>query len=95
MIDRDHQLPITRQAQLLGLSGGAVYYLPKPSAMPTWRSVSSARADIADYFDWYNTARPHSSLACIFHAIPLYGLIDVDSVLRRPDECVVKALPGI
>ena len=25
-------------------------------------SVSEARADIADYFDWYNTKRPHSSL---------------------------------
>ena len=24
--------------------------------------VSAARADIADYFDWYNIARPHSSL---------------------------------
>ena len=24
--------------------------------------VSAARADIADYFDWYNTATPHSSL---------------------------------
>lgn len=25
-------------------------------------SVSAARADIADYFAWYNTKRPHSSL---------------------------------
>ena len=30
MIDRDHTLPITRQAQLLGMSRGAVYYLPRP-----------------------------------------------------------------
>ena len=30
MIDRDHALPITRQAQLLGMSRGAVYYLPRP-----------------------------------------------------------------
>jgi putative transposase len=30
MIDRHHQLPITRQAQLLGLSRGSVYYLPRP-----------------------------------------------------------------
>jgi putative transposase len=30
MIDRDHDLPITRQAQLLGLSRGSVYYLPRP-----------------------------------------------------------------
>ena len=25
-------------------------------------SVSAARADIAEYFDWYNSTRPHSSL---------------------------------
>jgi putative transposase len=30
MIDRDHALPITRQAELLGISRGAVYYLPRP-----------------------------------------------------------------
>ena len=32
MIDRDHDLPITRQAQLLGMSRGAVYYLPRPTS---------------------------------------------------------------
>ena len=30
MIDRDHDLSITRQADLLGISRGAVYYLPRP-----------------------------------------------------------------
>ena len=30
MIDRHHKLPITRQAELLGISRGAVYYLPRP-----------------------------------------------------------------
>ncbi len=30
MIQTSHDLPITRQAQLLGISRGAVYYLPKP-----------------------------------------------------------------
>jgi putative transposase len=31
MIDRDHALPITRQAHLLGMSRGAVYYMPRPT----------------------------------------------------------------
>ena len=31
--------------------------------LKAYDSVSSARADIADYFRWYNTERPHSSLA--------------------------------
>ena len=30
MIDRNHKLPIKRQAELLGLSRGTVNYLPKP-----------------------------------------------------------------
>ena len=30
MIDRKHALSVTRQARLLGLSRGAVYYLPQP-----------------------------------------------------------------
>jgi putative transposase len=30
MIDRNHALPITRQASLLGISRGSVYYLPRP-----------------------------------------------------------------
>ena len=30
MIDRSHKLSVSRQASLLGISRGAVYYLPKP-----------------------------------------------------------------
>ena len=30
MIDRSHDLPITRQAKVLNVSRGSVYYLPRP-----------------------------------------------------------------
>ena len=30
MTDRDHALPMTRQAELVGISRGTVYYLPRP-----------------------------------------------------------------
>jgi putative transposase len=30
MIDRDHDLPIAKQAKALGISRGSVYYLPRP-----------------------------------------------------------------
>ena len=30
MIDRDHDLPVTRQAQALGLSRSTIYYKPRP-----------------------------------------------------------------
>lgn len=33
MIDRQHALPITRQAELMGISRGSVYYLPKPTSL--------------------------------------------------------------
>lgn len=31
MIDRDHSLSISKQADLLGMSRSSVYYLPRPS----------------------------------------------------------------
>ena len=30
MIDRKHDLPITKQAEVLRISRGSVYYLPRP-----------------------------------------------------------------
>jgi hypothetical protein len=30
MIDRAHDLPITKQAEALNISRGSVYYLPRP-----------------------------------------------------------------
>jgi putative transposase len=30
MIDKNHELPVTRQVQLLNLSRSSVYYLPRP-----------------------------------------------------------------
>jgi putative transposase len=32
MIDREHELPVTRQASLLGLSRGSVYYVAQPAS---------------------------------------------------------------
>ena len=30
MIDRGHDLPITKQAEVLRISRGSIYYLPRP-----------------------------------------------------------------
>jgi putative transposase len=32
MIDRTHELPVSRQVKLLGISRGSVYYLPRPAS---------------------------------------------------------------
>ena len=50
MIDRDHALPITRQAELVGISRGNVYYLP--------RMASEADQRLMKRIDALNLAYP-------------------------------------
>lgn len=33
MIDRSHKLSVSRQARILGISRGSVYYLPQPASV--------------------------------------------------------------
>jgi len=39
MIDRNHDLPISRQAKILNISRGSVYYKPRPAADPLMRRI--------------------------------------------------------
>ena len=50
MIDRNHALPITRQAKLVGVSRGNVYYLP--------RAASEADQRLMKRIDALNLAHP-------------------------------------
>ena len=50
MIDRNHALPITRQAELVGISRGNVYYLP--------RAASGADLRLMKRIDALNLAHP-------------------------------------
>jgi putative transposase len=43
MIDREHDVPLVRQAVLVGLSRGAIYYQPKP--LPEWDLALMRRMD--------------------------------------------------
>ncbi len=45
MIDRAHTLPITRQAELLGMSRGSVYYLPRPTSEADLALMQRMRID--------------------------------------------------
>ena len=47
MIDREHDLPIVKQAEILKVSRGSVYYLPRP--------VSSADLEIMQRLDRHGT----------------------------------------
>ncbi len=50
MIDRDHPLPVTRQAQLLEISRGSIYYVPVP--------VSDADLELVRVIDKLHLERP-------------------------------------
>jgi putative transposase len=50
MIDRDAKLPIKRQAQLLGISRGTVYYHPEP--------VSQAELGLMGRIDEFHLEHP-------------------------------------
>ena len=39
MIDREHELTITKQAKILNISRGSVYYLPRPVESNPTRST--------------------------------------------------------
>lgn len=50
MIDRNHELPIKQQAELVGISRGNVYYLP--------RAASEADQRLMKRIDAINLAHP-------------------------------------
>lgn len=48
MIERDHDLPVKRQAQLLSISRGSVYYLPRsvsPDDLALMRRIDELHLD--------------------------------------------------
>jgi hypothetical protein len=77
MIDRTHRLSMSRQAQLLDISRGAVYYLPKPTSASDlrimhvryewlsqyyWSSLQEVQAFATRWMWSYNHDRPNMAL---------------------------------
>ena len=56
MIDRTHDLPITRQAKVLNISRGVVYYKPRP--------VSPEDLRVMRRIDELHLERPFAAPAC-------------------------------
>ena len=56
MIDREHDLPITRQAKVLRISRGSVYYLPRP--------VSSSDLEVMRRLDRLHLEYPFAGSRC-------------------------------
>ena len=65
MIDREHDLPVTRQAEILEVSRGSVYYVP--------RSVSSADLEIMQRLDRLHLEYPFAGSRMLRGLLALQG----------------------
>src|SRR6478735_7008273 len=65
MIDREHDLPITKQAEILKVSRGSVYYLP--------RAVSSADLEIMQRLDRLHLEYPFAGSRMLRGLLALQG----------------------
>jgi putative transposase len=97
MIDRNHDLPITRQAKALGISRGSVYYLPRP--------VSAADLAIMHRMDELHLEFPFAGSRMLrdildkeefeigrCHVATLMRRMGIEALYRRPNTS--KPAPG-
>ena len=97
MIDRNHDLPITRQAKALGISRGSVYYLPRP--------VSAADLAIMRRMDELHLEFPFAGSRMLrdilnkeefeigrCHVATLMRRMGIEALYRRPNTS--KPAPG-
>ncbi len=97
MIDREHDLSVTRQAQALGISRGSVYYLPRP--------VSAADLAIMRRMDELHLEFPFAGSRMLrdllnrggveigrCHVATLMKRMGIEALYRRPNTS--KPAPG-
>ena len=98
MIDRDHELPLTRQAELLGISRGSLYYQPGRCPPPIWRSCGGSTSCI-----W--TTRSRAAGCCVTccaaraieigrrHVATMMRRMGIEALYRRPNTSKPAAGP--
>ena len=97
MIDREHGLPIARQASLLGISRGSIYYLPRP--------VSAADFSVMRRMDALHLEFPFAGSRMLrdllnkegveigrCHVVTLMKRIGIEAIYRKPNTS--KPAPG-
>jgi len=97
MIDREHELPITKQAEALNISRGSVYYLPRP--------VSEADLEIMRRLDRLHLEYPFAGSRMLRGLLALQGCkvgrrhvktlmrrMGIEALYRRPRT--TKPEPG-
>ena len=97
MIDREHDLPVTRQAEAVGLARSTVYYLPRP--------VSAADLALMKQIDKLHTEFPFAGSRMLRrllaingskvgrrHVKTLMSRMGIEALYRRPRT--TKPEPG-
>jgi putative transposase len=97
MIDRKHKLPVGRQAGLLGISRGSVYYLPRPT--PTADLALMRRIDELHLDYPFAGSRMLQALlkrdgfeVGRLHVATLMKTMGIEAIYRRPNTS--KPAPG-
>jgi putative transposase len=97
MIDRDHELSVIRQAQMLDISRSSVYYLPRPASpgdLALMRRIDELHLDYA--FAGARMLRDLLSREGFavgrLHVTTLMKRMGIDAIYRRPNTS--KPAPG-
>jgi putative transposase len=97
MIDRSHDLPVTRQAQVLKLSRSSVYYQPRPTSaadLAIMRRIDELHLDypFAGSRMLRDLLRGEGVVIGRAHVITLMKRMGVEAIYRRPNTS--KPAPG-
>ncbi len=90
MIDRSHKLSVSRQAQLLNISRGAVYYLPKPvgeSDLTLMNAIDKLHLD----YPFMGSRQLRRALCHQGHQV---GRLHVRTLMRKMGISAVAPQPG-
>ena len=97
MIDRSHELPLTRQAQVLKLSRGSLYYRPcpvSPGDLAIMRRIDELHLDypFAGSRMLRDLLRGEGVQIGRAHVITLMNRMGIEAIYRRPNTS--KPAPG-
>jgi putative transposase len=97
MIDRDHGLSVSRQAKVLGISRGSVYYLPRPTSgadLALMRRIDMLHLEYpfagSRMLNGLLTGEGHEVGRC--HVATLMKKMGIEAIYRRPNTS--KPTPG-
>lgn len=90
MIDRTHKLSVSRQAELLDISRGTVYYLPKPTS-PRDLSIMNVIDKLHLDFPFMGARQLRRELFKLNHEV---GRLHVRSLMRKMGISALAPQPG-